>query len=265
MLIFMFYKLTVDIFLLLALYNLIAVSLNCKLSKQITIMISIILACSNRANELICETGDYQIIFNLILNCVAIFVIYKPKKIMKFLVLSIIGLSYILLERGFSYLFQRLYFLFLGTSFVSVMFYYFVELIFILVIAKFIELLIKAFYFKRSIMNFMYDMELKIGDVKINLKMYLDSGNSLYDQQTGLPIVIVSKKSLEQHIKKKLNLSKLRKVSYTTLNGEDFLPAFRPTSLTLKTENSKELINAMVGIVDKQFNDYDGLLNVAVC
>ena len=92
--------------------------------------------------------------------------------------------------------------------------------------------------------------------------MFLDSGNSLYDETLEqLPVLIVSKKSLEKSLGKALNFSSCRQIEVVTINGRSKIPILKPRKIMIEKDEKIFNVQAVLGVVDEIFKFYDGLLH----
>ena len=126
--------------------------------------------------------------------------------------------------------------------------------------------LFKLVYRKKEISNFIYEVELFVEDKRVKLNMFLDSGNCLYDDMSsGLPILVVSKVSLEEKLNKKIDVSKFRNIRYSTVGEKGLcMPIFSPDRIVLAGGKKERKLRAMIGIADMEFKSFDGLMHSAV-
>ena len=98
-------------------------------------------------------------------------------------------------------------------------------------------------------------------------KGFLDSGNGLCDDQSGLPVIIVTSQKLKKFFAEKIscfvdNSSMVRQMHYlnfATLSGEQKMLVFKVDRVEI---NNKEQ-QVVVGMPNKQLSfGYDLLLNV---
>lgn len=194
-------------------------------------------------------------------------VVFNPNKKFKFFILELISLAYILLWFGFGYLFQMVFFKIVRpTIFTYYTFLVVLDLV-VLGLGLFIMILCKAVYRKKEVLDFVYDTAIDIDGKVINSKMLLDSGNMLYDtDKTGLPVLIINKTMLESKMGRLLNTKDMRRLAYTTLNGHtQGLPIIEPNRVFVKIGGQVKKVNAVLGITDRDFKIYDGLLHIKVC
>lgn len=208
----------------------------------------------------------YELIIYYALFSSALVVIHNPTNFKKFLLLETVMMAYILLGWGVAYLAQIIFFNIFKFSIISYYVYICVESFVILLFGVIVYCVFRVCYKKKLVLDFVFDISLLLGNQKAKFKMLLDSGNSLYDDNlTGLPILIVSKFSLEKKLNKKIDLSKFRRVNYVTLNGfSASLPVVAPDKIYMNMNGQRKCIQALIGIVEKDFVLYDGLLHASV-
>ena len=131
---------------------------------------------------------------------------------------------------------------------------------------------------KKELEPFMKDVEIVINGKSLSFKAFIDSGNSLVDKKTGLPVIIVSMKSLEKYYSKEslenLILEKGEKgefknvhlINYNTVSGEaKKMVVFDADKMVIKSKSQEYITNRFViGVTYKVFNDainYDMLLS----
>lgn len=135
---------------------------------------------------------------------------------------------------------------------------------------------------KRDINPFIKKIKLYIGKKEIDFTAFIDSGNSLKDKKTGLPVIVVSLSSLEkffskeeleelilQREKSKGVFKGVRSISFGTVAGEcKKMIIFEADKLVIFNESGEYITNSfMVGVAFKKFKDaihYDMLLNPAI-
>lgn len=134
---------------------------------------------------------------------------------------------------------------------------------------------------KKQMEPYIKNIKLFIGEKTINFKGFLDSGNKLYDKKTGLPVVVVSIKSLEKHFSKETlenlilnggkgeNFKNVHLISYNTISGEaKKMVVFSIDKMVINPGENEYITNRfMLGITYKIFNDavsYDLLLNNSI-
>lgn len=146
----------------------------------------------------------------------------------------------------------------------------------------FIMLLAKYLTRKREIEPYLRQVTLYLGSKVLNLKAFIDSGNRLVDNKSGMPVIILSisalKKCFSQEDIECLMIDNGRhstcfkgvhKTEYNTISGEaKQMILFEADKLVIKQSESEYTTNRfIVGVANKNFSDassYDLLLNPAV-
>ena len=120
-------------------------------------------------------------------------------------------------------------------------------------------------YRKKVITDFVFEVMIELAGKRISLNMLLDSGNMLYDDITGLPVIIVNKNRFEQKLGFMVVEEECRKVEYTTIGGEfKSISVIEVDNVYIIKGDRYKRFSALVGFVDKDFKIYDGLLHSAV-
>lgn len=247
------------------LFSLVAVTSNTNLIRYKLFVISILDGVLIDAIKILALPlfGDLLILV-AIFSC-SIVVLSYPIGYIKFLVLEGIMLAYVLLGWGVTYLVQIVFFNLLRINVTNYYFLVFIEGLVVFLLGLILNGFFRYNYEKKEILDFVFDIKLVVGDRRVSLKMLLDSGNSLYDELSGLPVIIVSKQVLENKLGY-LNLDACRRVDYLTINGlSASLPVFKPNKLELGLNENKKTVQALIGVVDKDFKIYDGLLHSSIC
>ena len=120
----------------------------------------------------------------------------------------------------------------------------------------------KLNYKHKNILSFVYNVFIEFNQKSFKLKMFLDSGNSLYDETLEqLPVLIVSKKSLEKSLGKALNFSSCRQIETQTINGRSKIPILKPRKIMIEKDEKIFNVQAVLGVINETFKLYDGLLH----
>lgn len=141
-----------------------------------------------------------------------------------------------------------------------------------------IKSIVKKMRKSRDVKNFLYDAEIEMFGTSVKCKAFLDSGNRLYDNGSGMPIVIASVSTLSQALSDELMTSlvigKIKDfknahyVDYSTVGGKSKMFVFQPDGLVVYNGDKKNIINdVMLGVVFKRISDaesYGLILNPAV-
>lgn len=195
-----------------------------------------------------------------------IYVLFSPKSLYKLTTVYLSCISFIVFKGGYSYVFKKLWFMGLDVTATTVVWYYILELVLAVIVSTIIYISFRVMHYKKFIKSFVYEIEVFGLNKELKLKMLLDSGNTLIDPKTGRPIIVCSKDALEKKLDAKINLEKLRRVNYQTINGYcSSLNVFVAPKVVLKQNGAEKEIKATIGIVDKNFKLYDGLLHILTC
>lgn len=130
----------------------------------------------------------------------------------------------------------------------------------------------------RDINGFLYDAEIRVGGSSVECKAFLDSGNRLYDDKSGLPVVIASAGTLAKalgdeqmsalFLGKTKGFDEAHYVDYKTVSGKSKLFVFRPDELVVYVADKKNIISdVMLGVAFRRLSDvesYGLILNPAV-
>lgn len=128
---------------------------------------------------------------------------------------------------------------------------------------------------KSKIENFIYDCTLYYKDKKINCIGFLDTGNSLYDGNMNLPIIVAPIKAVEKFLsqyelicimlkKQCETVTNLTYINYATAGTKNsVMPVFKLDKIIVKQETKKMQYECMLGISFTNFKsaNYDVLLN----
>ncbi|MBQ7466505.1 MAG: sigma-E processing peptidase SpoIIGA [Clostridia bacterium] len=155
----------------------------------------------------------------------------------------------------------------------------------ILMVAFYVAIIISIAKYltrKRDISPYIKNISLKIAGRTLNINGFVDTGNNLIDQKTGLPVMILSLSCLEKYFTsqqiqslmlgckdKSLPFKDVHTTSYGTLSGQDRkMIVFSSDGLCIKqNEGEYKTNNFLVGVTYRKFNDaikYDILLNPSV-
>ena len=121
----------------------------------------------------------------------------------------------------------------------------------------------------RTSESLIYECCISHGGKQTDTKAFMDTGNSLRDVISGLPVIIIGRRladNLLNDTESFLNLStydeKLKIVPYMTADGKrNIMPAFRPDKVTV---NGKD-VDVLVAVSREDFElkyDYNCLLNI---
>ncbi len=107
----------------------------------------------------------------------------------------------------------------------------------------------------RSRAPYEYIAEIEIFGIKMDFDAFLDTGNSVFDPLSGLPVMVVSasrfvdklgEASAAEFMK---NLPRLRKIDISTAAGNADAYLVKPCSVTVYTDKDRHKIDVMIGLV----------------
>lgn len=210
------------------------------------------------------QSGSLLIYFALFLS--SGIVIFYPIKLSKFALLEFVIVAYILLGWGINSLLKLLFYKLFKITVSSYIVFMFFRGIILCFLGFFIYAFFRLCYKKKDVSGFVYDVELSIFGKRIGLKMLLDSGNMMYDEgRGGVPVLMVSKGILEEKLKISFNAIELQELLCSTVSGKDAsVKIIVPDRVFILKQETQEVVEAVVGVVDCKFNGYDGLLHSAV-
>lgn len=113
--------------------------------------------------------------------------------------------------------------------------------------------------------------KLRFGYSEYSIVGFLDTGNRLVDNKTGLPVVIVNLAKIQDKLNTNQYLDVLeatnrsglfcdiRKIQYSTVSGLNVMTIFKPTLFEVESKP----IDCYIGVSVKNNINYDALLNLA--
>lgn len=135
----------------------------------------------------------------------------------------------------------------------------------------------KYIYKRRDALQFIGKVKLELNGKQVEFTGFIDSGNRLFDNVTGLPVIIVSSKVLKQILSAEMlteiyfnkgdskKLKNAHFIQFATLSGESKpMLVFKPSKCYFSYKGKVVLSNVMVGVTTKSFSDvasYDALLH----
>ncbi len=125
--------------------------------------------------------------------------------------------------------------------------------------------LIRVILTNKDISTFKRKCVMVINGKRYSVTGFIDSGNHLYENASGLPIIIASKK-----LSKKLSQQKLKfsgSINYSTISGNGSVNLYIVDKLIIYNgENINTIKNVIIGLSSQEFyaNEYDLLLHPAL-
>lgn len=118
-----------------------------------------------------------------------------------------------------------------------------------------IRYILKRTRLPRARAPYEYGAEVTVFGKSLKFSAFLDTGNCVYDDKTGLPVVITnaerftSKLDVESAREFLKSVDKFRRLSVTTPVGTASAYLIKPTQITVYSDKHKHKIDAMVGLV----------------
>ena len=259
-------NLTLSILLNYMLFTLVGATINRLSNKYLILVLSILGGVILATLRLFMLPRIGLVVIIAVLFACSATVLFYPQKLISFIILQLVVLAYILAGSGVGYLLQLLFFNVFELTYTTYTIFGFVENIMLLLLGAFITCLFKLNYRKKEILDFVFDVMIELAGVRVVLKMLVDSGNMLYDEDvTGLPIIVVNKEIFEKKLGFMVVEDECRRVQFTTIGG-DFksLAVIEVDNIFIINGDKTKRIFALVGFVDKEFKIYDGLLHSSV-
>ncbi len=122
----------------------------------------------------------------------------------------------------------------------------------------------------KSPINCLYTLTIYIKDITYNCKAFLDTGNTLRDPFSSLPVIVVAQSVFDAHIDElngEIRGKMLRYIPCSTISSNNLLPAFRPDKIHIKGISSDFFATDVYIAISKNImknNEFDALLNASV-
>ena len=87
-----------------------------------------------------------------------------------------------------------------------------------------------------------YKVDIKYNNQLLKLNAYLDTGNRLYDPISNIPIIIISKREIQ-------NVTKYKLIPYSTISESNLIKCIKPDYI--KINNKIITKNVLIGLVEK--------------
>ena len=109
-------------------------------------------------------------------------------------------------------------------------------------------------------------VDISVKDRSISLKGMIDTGNTLHDQLSGLPVIVINKRSGLNLLKTDLNtvdadglielgLDSFRIIPCSSAAGNGCLPAFKPDSIMMSVDGEYSFVNAYIAVSNTDFSE----------
>ena len=114
---------------------------------------------------------------------------------------------------------------------------------------------------RKTLLEFIYQIEITVGETSKKLVGFLDTGNGLYDED--LPCIVCSKKTALEFFNGRL--PKVKKIQVCTVNGNSQKFAIKIDRLVIYTGDKQSIHNNITMCVAEQgFQGYDVILHPAL-
>ncbi len=150
--------------------------------------------------------------------------------------------------------------------------YYNLPVSFLILLLMFLMIfysIIKKILVSRNPTELLYDCFIELNGKNTEIKAFLDTGNSLKDIITGLPVIIIGPHAAESILSDLNNFLELRSyteklkiVPYRTADGRrSLLPAFKPDKVTLNGNEVDVIVAVSKEDLDMNNNEFNCLLS----
>lgn len=193
-------------------------------------------------------------------------VIFYPIKLSKLALLESVMIAYILLGWGVNCLLKLMFYKLFKITIGSYVIFMFLRGIILCALGLCVYAFFRVCYKKKDVSGFVYDVEISIWGRRVRLKMLLDSGNMVYDERRGgVPVLMVSRMVLEEKLNINFDAIVMQDLACSTISkGSSIIKIIEPDRVLIFKQSTQKEVKAIVGIVDYNFNGYDGLLHSAV-
>ena len=224
----------------------------------------------------------YQLLIKLLLGIFMVLIAYKMKTIKKFLATFLTFLSMTFLMGGASVCILlamggKIYQSTSGFGYDAILPLGAVLAV-VAVYVRLISAIAGYIYRRRDCLQFMAKVKVEFRGKTCEFEGFIDSGNRLFDTQTGLPVMIVSYKALKPVLVReflvalmKVNTNPNKKlktahyIQFTTLAGEAKpMLVFEPDLVEYEYNGKKVISKVLIGVSYSEFADskhYDALLH----
>ena len=219
-----------------------------------------------------------QISIKLILGCVMLLIAFKFKSFKKFLIGFLCFVSFTFLMGGACYALLLMF----GKSIDSAFYGYDASIplgLMLAIVATYVMVTIeiaKHIYKKRDACQFIGKIKIQFDNKSVECEGFVDSGNRLFDNVTGLPVIIVSTKVLKNLLsseiltniyfgKNNVQNKNFHFIQFATLSGNSKpMLVFKPQKVLFMFKGKTTECQVIVGITSSKFSDvvnYDALLH----
>lgn len=201
-----------------------------------------------------------QIIIKILSGLIMCLILIDKVVFKKFLLLFFVFLSFTFLMGGLIIAFENLFNVTINGLICALIIFVFYIIL---------KAIIKEFYKKKQLNNFYFNLKLENHGKNFDVRAYLDSGNLLQDEETGLSILIINfetfsklfgdKVTVMDFLQKKLDKKiKGRYISFSTVSGESKMFVCNIDKVcTLEKNKNEKQINVLLGITNNYFKNKD--------
>ncbi|MBO4963213.1 MAG: sigma-E processing peptidase SpoIIGA [Clostridia bacterium] len=123
----------------------------------------------------------------------------------------------------------------------------------------------KSIYRKKNLVPFMQKCQIVLGGKGFCLNGFVDTGNRLYDDKRGCPIIVVSKFVAEKHNLLPYLTERVGSINYSTIGGKSVMPIYKLSGVILYINDSVLYKTASLGVSENAYDkDYDIILHPAL-
>ena len=120
----------------------------------------------------------------------------------------------------------------------------------------------KSIYKKKQIFPFIRKCEIVAGEKSFPLVGFIDSGNRLYDNKRGCPIVVISKSNLERMNILPYLTTLVGSLKFNTVSGGGEMPLYKIGGIVFKEGKDVTYKSATLGISNNEYSsEYDIILH----
>jgi len=134
-----------------------------------------------------------------------------------------------------------------------------------LIITSVIVRISKTIYRKKQLIPFMQKCQIVINGKGFSLNGFIDTGNRLYDDKMGCPIIVISKKMAEKHNVIPYLTEQIAVLKFSTISGQSAMPVYKLSGIILYVNNRVLYKSASLAITSSDYDsDYDIILHPAL-
>ena len=125
--------------------------------------------------------------------------------------------------------------------------------------------IVKILYKKKTLTNFLQKCQIVIKGKSFALMGLIDTGNRLYDDKNGCPIIVISKTLAEKFNITSYLIKPLYNIKFTTVAGQNIMPVYKLNGVMLYNDNKLTYKSASLAISSIEYDkEYDIILHPAL-